>query len=176
MQRKLKIGAVVRTQLVPVYAILQVGNEIKMPAPPKVGIKSAAGHTEYKDAPQDSPEWAAYSEQVSQLSAQIQERKSDFTFDYAVEAWSWDDGNTWQTEPPDSWQFPEIFKRHGLKPSENKRVDYIRYKLLILNEDMAIVQGDALGQAMPITNQEVGAALGGFRGDAQGDDPDRNTA
>ena len=167
-ERHLKIGAIVKTRLVPVYATLQIGREIKIPPPPKVGYKSAAGHTEYKDAPLDSQEWLAYSEKTSELYSQIESAKSNFLYDYAIEAWSWDDGVTWQEEPPDSWQFPELFTRHGLKSSGNKRVDYIRYKMLVLNEDLAIILDDALGRTAPITNSEVDAALGGFRGNVSG--------
>jgi hypothetical protein len=173
-ERHLKIGAIVRTRLVPPYAVFQVGRDIadKIPVPPKVGYKSAAGHTEYKDAPVDSDEFIAYAKAVAVVNDQIDTLKRDFTFDYGVEAWSWDDGYSWETEAPDSWSFPEMFTRYGLKPGTNKRVDYIRYKLLLLNDDIAIVQSDATGATLPITNQEVSAALDGFPGDLEG----RNTA
>lgn len=169
-ERKLKIGAVVKTRLIPAYALVQVGAQLKSkyPAPPKIGYKSAAGHTEYKDAPDDSPEFQAYREKIAELDAQLEALRLDFANDYSIEAWSWDDGKSWQTEPPDSWQFPETLKRYGFKEGANRRADYIRYELLVVNSDMDTVQRDALGLSAPITNMEVDAALGGFRGSVQG--------
>lgn len=139
-----------------------------MPSTPKVGYKSAAGHTEYKDAPDDSPEFLEYMAVVSKISTEIEQAKNDFIYDYAVEAWNWD-GGEWQTEPPDNWEFPQVLARHGLAPSGNKRIDYIRYALLIHNDDTNTVLNDALGIARPITEAEVQAALGGFRGDEKRD-------
>ena len=170
-ERHLKIGAIVKTRLVPPYATNQIGINVKTPPMPKVGYKSAAGHTEYKDAPQDSPEWAAYATQVSEIRNTVDALKQEFTYDYAIEAWSWDDGATWQDAPPDSWQFPEIFKRYGLKVSDNRRVDYIHYKLLVINEDISTVVNDAIGKTLPISNAEVDAALGGFPSNVEGREP-----
>lgn len=169
-ERKLKVGATVKTRLVPAYAVYQVGLQIKAKIPPlpKVGVKSVAGHTEYKDAPDDSPEMQAYREQLAVLDAQLESLRSDFTNDYSIESWSWDGGVTWQIDPPASWQFPETLKRYGFREGANRRADYIRYELLVHNDDMLLVQQDALGMSAPIGNTEVDAALGGFRGQVQG--------
>lgn len=164
-ERHLKIGAIVKTRLVPSYAVFQVGRDVETPQPPKVGYKSAAGHTEYKDAPQDSPEWRAWAEQIRQADAKITALKDSFTYGYAIEAWSWNGTDTWQTDPPDDWQFPHQLEEFGVHPGPSRRSDYIRYELLKVNEDISTVLDDALGRTAPITNPEVQAALGGFRGD-----------
>ena len=166
-ERHLKIGAWVKTRLMPSYASFQVGADIPDPPAPKVGYKSAAGHTEYKDAPQDSPEFKAWSEKVSRLYVEREALKNLFTYSYAVESWSWDEGATWQTEPPDDWQFPKQLDDFGVHPSRSKRADYIRYELLKIIDDDSSVLRDALGLTAPITNPEVKAALGGFRGNLQ---------
>ena len=164
-ERKLKIGAIVKTRLVPSYAMFQVGSDIPTPAPPKVGYKSAAGHTEYKDAPQDSPEFQKWADEIRGVDKRITALKDSFTYGYAIEAWSWDEGATWLTEPPDDWQFPKQLEDFGIHPGPSRRSDYIRYEILKINDDIGAVLDDALGRTAPITNPEVDAALSGFRGD-----------
>jgi hypothetical protein len=160
-ERTLKSGIVVKTNVVPAHAIAQVGAGIVKPAPPKVPIKSIAGHTELVTAPDDSPEWLAYVQAQNDYDERISKAKNDFTYDCAVEAWKNGTGD-WQTEPPDDWKLPDVFTRHGIKAGD-KRADYIRYHLLVSNEDIEIVLRDALGQTAPITDGEVSAALAGFR-------------
>ena len=167
-ERHLKIGAIVKTRLVPAYAMYQVGADIPYPALPKVGYKSVAGHTEYKDVPQDSPEFRAYAAEIGQIKVKITALKDSFTYSYAIEAWSWDDGAAWQTEPPEDWKFPHELEDFGIHSGPSRRADYVRYELLKINEDVSAILDDALGRTAPITNPEVKAALGGFRGDVQG--------
>lgn len=163
-ERHLKIGAWVKTRLVPSYAVFQVGADIPTPTPPKVGYKSAAGHTEYKDAPQDSPEFQKWAAEVGDIGRRITALKDSFTYGYAIESWSWDEGATWQTEPPDEWQFPKQLEDFGIHPGPSRRSDYVRYELLKINDDIGVVLDDALGRTARITDAEVQAALGGFRG------------
>ena len=164
----MKLGALlVRTRQVPAYAAVQIEAQFPKPAMPKVKVHSVAGHDELKDAPTDSPEWEEYSRQTQARDKQIQQAQSDFMYDYAVEAWSWDDGATWLTEPPDDWTFPEVFKRHGLLPSTNRRVDYIRLELITSNVDVELLFRDALESTEPISNAEVSAASAGFRGETK---------
>ena len=166
MERKMRGGALtVRTRQVPGYASLQVSAQYKQPDPPKIKVHSVAGHDELKDAPTDSPEWAEYARQAQETEHQIEQARSDFLYDYAVEAWSWDDGVNWLNDTPPMWKFPEVLTRHGIKPSDNRRVDYIRYELITPNEDVAILFQDALGNTAPITDTEVNAASAGFRAD-----------
>lgn len=163
-ERTLKSGIIVKTRAVPTHAIVQVGSNIKQPIAPKIPIKSVAGHSELVTAPDDSPEWLAFVQASNEYDARIEKAKNDFIYDYAVEAWK-DGLDAWKTEPPDDWVFPAIFESHGLKASQSKRADYIRYHLLIANDDVGAVLNDALGQAAPITDGEVSAALGGFQSD-----------
>jgi hypothetical protein len=166
MERKMKLGALlVHTRQIPSYASLQVSAQFKRPDAPKIKVHSVAGHDELKDAPTDSPEWAEYSKQVREIDKQIERAQSDFLYDYAVESWSCDGGKTWVSDAPPDWKFPDVFIRHGIQPSDNRRVDYIRYELITSNEDVGALFDDALGNTAPITDQEVSAALGGFRGD-----------
>ncbi len=167
-ERHLKIGAWVRTQLVPSYAVFQVGRDVPTPPPPQVGYKSAAGHTEFKDAPQNSKEFQAWADEIRQADAKITALKDAFTYGYAIEAWSWDEGATWLTEPPDDWAFPKQLEDFGIHAGQSRRSDYIRYELLKVNEDIGTVLDDALGRTAPVTNPEVQAALGGFRRDVPG--------
>jgi hypothetical protein len=161
--RKMRGGALlVKTRTVPGYAYLQVSAQFKQPDAPKVKIQSVAGHYELKDAPTDSPEWAEYARQVQEVEQQIKDARSDFIYDYAIEAWSWDDGENWCTDEPHNWLFPSVLLRHGIQPSNNSRVDYIRYDLITDNEDVAIMFQDALGSAAAITDAEVSAASAGF--------------
>lgn len=157
----------IRTRAIPGIASLQVASRFALPAPPKVKVHSIAGHDEIKDAPTDSPEWEEYARQAREVERKIEQARSDFMYDYAVEAWSWDGGKTWLTNAPDGWVFPDVFWRHGIKPSENKRVDYIRYELVTSNEDMSVLFSDALDNAKPITDAEVSAASAGFRSDVE---------
>lgn len=164
----MKKGALLmRTRSIPGIASLQVASQFALPAPPKVKVHSIAGHDEIKDAPTDSPEWEEYARQAREVERKIEQARSDFMYDYAVEAWSWDDGKTWLTDAPDNWVFPDVFIRHGIKPSDNQRVDYIRYELVTSNEDMAVLFSDALDNAKPITDAEVSAASAGFRPDVE---------
>lgn len=165
MERTLKSGVVVRTRVVPTHAIAQIGAQFAKPIPPKIPIKSVAGHTEMVTAPDDSPEWLAYVQASAEYDVNVDKAKADFIYDYAVEAWQNGDSE-WQTEVPPDWIFPDVLSRHGLKPRE-RRADYVRYHLLVANEDVAAVLDDALGKSAPITNAEVDAALGGFQGDVQ---------
>lgn len=161
-ERTLKSGIIVRTRAVPTHAIVQVGGNIKQPVAPKIPIKSIAGHTELVTAPDDSPEWMDFVQTSNEYNARIEKAKNDFIYDFAVEAWRNGAGD-WQTQPPADWEFPAIFESHGLKASQSRRADYIRYHLLVANDDVGIVLEDALGQAAPITDGEVSAALGGFQ-------------
>lgn len=163
-ERKLKSGVIVRTRVVPTHAVVQVGAQFKRPIAPKVAVKSVAGHSELVTAPDDSPEWMEFVKAEDEYKAKVDKAKNDFIYDYAVEAWRNGTGE-WQTDVPTDWVFPEIFRAHGLQPSESKRADYVRYELLKLNDDVATVLDDALGNATPITDGEVDAALGGFPGD-----------
>jgi hypothetical protein len=165
-ERTLKSGIVVRTRVVPTHAIAQVGAQFPKPIPPRVPVHSVAGHDEMVTAPDDSPEWAAYVQASNDYDAKVDKAKSDFIYDYAVEAWRNGDSD-WQTEAPPDWEFPAILSQHGLRPSESKRADYVRYHLLLFNEDVSAVLNDALGMTAPITNTEVDAALGGFRRNVQ---------
>jgi len=160
-ERTLKSGIVVKTRIVPTHAIVQVGAQFKRPIAPKVAVKSVAGHSELVTAPDDSPEWIAFVQASAEYDTQVERAKNDFIYDYAIEAWRNGTGE-WQTEPPSEWAFPPIFMQHGLKPSDSRRADYVRYELLALNEDVGLVLDDALGNATPVTDQEVDAALGGF--------------
>lgn len=166
-ERTLKSGVTVRTRIVPTYALVQVGAQFKEPQAPKVAVKSVAGHTEMVTAPDDSPEWDAFAQALADYKTNTRKAKDDFIYDYAIEAWRNGSGD-WQTDPPDSWQFPAIFQAHGIQPSAIRRADYIRYELLKTNDDVSAVIEDALGNTAPITDAEVDAALGGFRGDAAG--------
>jgi hypothetical protein len=167
-ERKMRQGAlIVRTRQIPGYAYVQIETNFERPKLKQIGYKSAAGHTEYKDAPTDSPEWATYAAEVREAEQKISRARTDFLYDYSVESWSWDDGQTWLTEAPDGWVLPNVFKRHNLHPSENVRVDYIRYELITSNVDIEILFRDALENTEPITNAEVGAAAAGFRPEIQ---------
>lgn len=165
-ERLLKSGITVKTRAVPTHAMAQVGAQFQRPIPPKVPVKSVAGHTEMVTAPTDSPEWLAYVQASNEYDAKVAKAQADFTYDYAVEAWQNGTGE-WQTEPPADWEFPAIFLQHGLKPGASRRADYVRYHLLLFNEDISAVTADAIGEAASITDQEVNAALGGFRGNAK---------
>ena len=166
MERKMRNGELlVRTRQVPGYASLQISAQFKQPDPPKVKIHSVAGHDEVKDAPIDSPEWAEYARQAQEVEKKAELARADFLYDYAVEAWSWDDGINWITDAHDKWTFPDVLLRHGIQPSLNRRVDYIRYELITSNEDMSVLFADALGNTAPITDAEVDAASAGFRVD-----------
>ena len=166
MERKMRGGALtVITRQIPSYASLQIAAEYQKPDPPKIRVRSVAGHDELKDAPLDSPEWAEYARQAQEVERKVEQARSDFLYDYAIEAWSWDDDGNWLTDAPDGWTFPAVFTRHGIQPSANRRVDYIRYELITSNEDVAILFQDALGNTAPITDAEVDAASAGFRPD-----------
>ena len=166
MEHKMRGGALtVRTRQIPSYASLQIAAEYQKPDPPKIRVRSVAGHDELKDAPLDSPEWAEYARLAQEVERKVEQARSDFLYDYAIESWSWDDGKNWLTDAPDGWTFPAVFARHGIKPSDNRRVDYIRYELITDNADVAILFQDALGNTAAITDAEVNAASAGFRPD-----------
>jgi hypothetical protein len=165
-ERKMRGGALtVLTRSIPGYASLQVALQFKQPDPPKVQVHSIAGHNELKDAPIDSPEWEEYARQAQEVEKRISQARSDFMYDYSVEAWSWNGGAEWDTDAPTGWVFPAVFLRHGIQPSDNRRVDYIRYDLITDNADVAVLFQDALGSTSPITDAEEKAASAGFRAD-----------
>lgn len=166
MERLLKSGFTVRTRLVPPHAVAQVGAQFPEPVIPKIAVKSVAGHSEMVAAPDDSPEWQAYVQASNERRQKASDAEADFTYDYGVEAWQNGSGE-WQTEPPSDWIFPPIMERYGLKPGKSRRADYIRYQLLLSNDDISAVLKDALGATAPIKNSEVDAASGGFRTDAK---------
>lgn len=165
-ERILKSGFTVRTRLVPPHAVAQVGAQFPEPAIPKIPIKSVAGHTEMVTAPDDSPEWQAYVMASNERKQKAQDAEADFTYDYGIEAWKNGTGE-WQTEPPADWAYPSILEEYGIRPSTRKRANYIRYQILLTNEDISTVLEDALGKTAPITNAEVEAASGGFQPDAK---------
>ena len=169
VERKMKGGTLlVRTRQITPVAQLQIAAQFERPRAPKIKVHSAAGHDELKDAPTDSPEWEEYKQKVRDIDKQIERAQSDFLYDYAVESWSWDGGTTFFSDVPDDWKFPAVFERHGIHPSDNRRIDYIRYELITSNEDISVLFADALGNTAPITDQEVDAALGGFRTEVPG--------
>ncbi len=165
-ERTLQSGFTVRTRLVPPHAVAQVGAQFPEPAVPKIAVKSVAGHSELVTAPDDSPEWQAYVKAAEEHKQKARDAEADFTYDYGIEAWKSGSGE-WQTEPPADWICPSILEEYGIRPSKRRRADYIRYEILLTNEDISNVLEDVLGKSAPITNQEVDAALGGFRGDAK---------
>jgi len=157
----------VKTRQVPGYASLQVSAQFEFPPAPKVKVHSVAGHDELKDAPTDSPEWAEYAAQANDVKREVEQAQNDFLYDYAVEAWSWDNGHTWIDDAPSDWRFPTVLTRHGIQPGNNRRVDYIRYELITANVDVAVLFADALGNTAHITDAEVSAASAGFRPDKE---------
>lgn len=168
MEKKLRDGTLlVRLRSVPGYASLQVSARFEFPSAPKVKVHSVAGHDELKDAPTDSPEWAEYAAKSAEVRKSVERAQNDFLYDYAVEAWSFDNGSTWHDDVSADWQFPAVLLRHGIAPGDNRRVDYIRYELITSNVDVAALFEAALGDAAPITDREVSAALGGFRTDKE---------
>ena len=163
MERKMRGGVLlVKTRQVPGIASLQVSAQFEKPAPPKIKIHSVAGHDEIKDAPTDSPEWEEFARQAREVEHKIDQARSDFLYDYAVEEWSWDGGKTWLTDSPDDWVFPAVFARHGIKPSDNRRVDYIRYELITDNADLNLIYGAKLSTT---SEAAIAAAEEQFPGD-----------
>jgi len=174
-ERTLKSGITVKIRLTPPHALAQVGNQLVRPIPPKVAVKSVAGHSELVTAPDDSPEWQEFIKAEGEYKVRLLEEKNNFVYDYSIEAWR-DGAGEWQTEPPDDWEIPKVFEKYGIKSTGSRRLDYINYFLISTNDDLGIILDTTLGTTKPVTDQEVDAALGGFPTDPKRRGDSRRTA
>lgn len=163
---KLSSGFTVKVRTVPPYTFAQISAQFKEPIPPKMPIKSVAGHTEMVVAPDDSPEWLTFVQAQDEYKKKVAEARDNFVYDYGIESWR-NGAGEWQTDPPDDWEFPKIFEKYGIKSGGDRRLDYIHYHLIATNDDVGKILDAALGNVAPITDAEVDAALGGFPADAK---------
>jgi len=136
---KLSSGYEVKVRPVPPHASVAVMEQYEYPDAPTEKVKSAAGHEEELPAPEDSPEMKAYHAKCNKIYKESKNAAKEFLLDYAVIAWN--DGADWMTEPPEDWALDPVLIRHGVKPSDNRRVDFIRYELIADNADLDLIYG-----------------------------------
>lgn len=172
--RKLSSGYEVEVRAVPPTAYLDVEMEFIRNHPPlakpTIRAQSVAGHTEEIAASLDSPEYQAYQHQAELRDMELRAAKINFAYNYAVVQWrkvpeaeskaaglQYD----WTNDAPFSW----VPDKSILDKTSNKRTLFIKYELIqTLDDDRAISSPFAVA---PMTEEEVDAALAGFRSDAE---------
>jgi hypothetical protein len=143
---KLSSGYEVKVRPVPPHASVAVMEQYEYPDAPTEKVQSAAGHTEELPAPKDSSEMKVYQAECNRIYKESKKAAKDFLLDYAVIAWR-DSGESdpingeWQYEPSQVWELDPVLIRHGVKPSDNRRVDFIRYELITDNADLDLIYG-----------------------------------
>lgn len=136
---KLSSGYEVKVRLVPPHASVAVMEQYEYPDAPTEKAQSAAGHQEEFPAPKDSPEMKAYQVECNRIYKESKKAAKEFLLDYAVIEWR--DEISWRTEPHQNWELDPVLVRHGVKPSDNRRVDFIRYELIADNADLDLIYG-----------------------------------
>lgn len=136
------------------------------------------GHTEAAPALPDSEEWNAWLEKmqvwhddVEQIQDEHKHEQLEYHLDYAVVGWrEADSGAEWQEYPPESWEPPDVLRRHGVPVPEDKRLAYLMY--VVLDEPWKVQavsdhawpsDRDAERDTSPITEGEVAAVMDKFR-------------
>lgn len=169
---QLSNGAHIRVRPMPPHVTMQFNRNVSKalppePKPPRKSVKMADGHVE-EDAITEGPEWDAYQEARAEWKAAcesvIVDANDDYNIlqrDYSIIEWSFN-GEHWQTDVPDAWEYPPALERGGVKPCGNKRVDFIGIELLTTGEDWTAARGVAENTAN-ITDEEAGAVRAGFR-------------
>lgn len=151
-------GTLVRARSVPPYATMQVRQVEKPPAFPREKIKSAAGGVEEQDALENSDAAKEWTAQMQDFQQRQRERTENFLLDFGIVEWKRPD-QEWTTDPPDEWSIPSVLVRHGIIPSDNRRVDFIKYELIATGPDQDKLDSVLTGEYEPITQEEVDQAL-----------------
>jgi len=136
---KLSSGYEVKVRPVPPHASVAVMEQYEYPDAPTERVESAAGHTEELPVPKDSPEMKVYQAECKRIYTESKKTAKKFLLDYAVVEWKDEIG--WRTEPHQDWTLDPVLVRHGVKPSDNRRVDFIRYELIADNADLDLIYG-----------------------------------
>ena len=159
-------GAHVRVRPVPPHVIIQFNRNVAKalppePHPPTRTVKMADGHVEQDTVPEGAPEWKEYESARAEWKKACDDKlvtaNDEYNVlqrDYAIIEWSFD-GEHWQKDVPELWEFPEACVRAGIEPCGNRRVDYIGIELLTTTDDWAAVRDAADGITAQITDEEA---------------------
>lgn len=165
----LQNGTVVRVRPVPAYATTQAVMQYPDPEMPVVKIATIVpGAPETKLASPGSPEWAEYQKQVRLIQLERVRASRALDYDFGVVEWlcpvtstSLPKKENWETKAPKGWEFPMTLFDHGVIPFGVTRIDYIAFELLAHPADHDAYM-DMTNDAVPLTEQEVEAALQSF--------------
>lgn len=144
------------------------------PTMPQIELRSVAGHVERVSAPPDSPEYQRWLEEMERWEMECKRLRDlhaqqilEFCYDYACVAWRREGEEEWQNEPPAGWDVDQVYRRHGLETTGNRRLEFILHEVLSTPEMMEAVQRAMfpVGEAdmSPVSPQEVEEAQAFFR-------------
>jgi hypothetical protein len=166
-------SAVVRVRSVPPMMgpeILDQDPDLAEPPLPMVKVEGGQGIPDKMlPARPGEPEYEAYLQERKRREKLYEARQSDLTWDYGIVAWRRPpESEEWGEDPPKGWKFPAFLTEYGRKPRPGKRgrrVDFVKYVLIVAARDMEAVQMVMYGMSKPLTREEVDAAAGLFPGD-----------
>jgi hypothetical protein len=164
----------VKIRPVPPYVLSDVHSLLPEPPFPKVTLTSPAG-TEILPALPETPEYEEYRTRRRAHDKWVNQAVNDFALQFGVVEWSWDKGETWESDPPKDWKGVDIAKMYGLtrttpNPFDDRRLQYIKQELVVRDMDSVLVNDATLGAVSAITEQEVKAAMAPFGSETPMDD------
>ena len=164
----LKGGSVVRYEVVPFtmgFDLMNKVPELRYPDEPVVVIKTKVG-SETKPAAKDSTEWKEYEVARNRIDETRGAFGQYLPWQEGVVEWKLAGSDEWQAQPPDDYKMPRMIEAMGgFAPLlDNRRIAYIRY--IVCKDIRDVTQlTQALLSGLPITTEEVDAAVEGFPGE-----------
>jgi hypothetical protein len=162
-------GTVVRTRIVPPYAMRALYKKFPEPDFPYVPVRSAAGGEEKLPALTDSPEWIEYQKLMRNYQSDIREAALGFQLNYGIISWKVGDSEEFADMPSDDWVVDPILQAYGeetLTDPMERRSQFIQFELVPTSEDADKIQ-IAIGvrseaDSKPVTTEDVKAAAAPF--------------
>jgi len=145
---------------VPPYLLGAISSRLPLPPVyPRLKLESPAGGSEEAPALPESPEYIEYRRKQREWNQLRADKLGDFTLDYCVVAWRFNDDEEWQTEPPEGWEIDPILKSWGLANlGENRRVAFIKQELVLTDGDLEMLDRVADEKSL-LTKEEVLQAM-----------------
>lgn len=167
---ELSSGAVVHCRPVPPYMIGSVTAKFTEPAYPYIDESSIAGGSERRPALIGTEQWNRWQSEMKEYRKKMGSAVMDFSLSYGIVDWRFPDMDEFVKEPPDDWQVPEeLVQLTGERTSSDaaiRRTQFIKFELLLTNEDADKVEAVTTRPSQPITREELKDAMSPFDSDA----------
>jgi len=163
---KVSSGATVRVRGVPPLMTIDVvarNPDLREPRIPLVNVEGVAGTEIMPARPGEKvyEEWMQARYDVEEARDRLQ---NEFMWYWGVVSWKLPEMDRFTANPPTGWKFPQELEDFGLKPGEGtrgKRLDFIRYGLLITPSDVEQAR-KIMFDIGPLAAAEVDAAVDSF--------------